>query len=34
LPDPYYGEAEDFEHVLNLVEQRVEILIKSTEWMN
>jgi protein-tyrosine phosphatase len=34
LPDPYYGEAKEFEHVLNLVEQRVEILIKSTEWMN
>jgi len=34
LPDPYYGEAKEFEHVLNLVEQRVEILVKSTEWMN
>ena len=34
LPDPYYGEAKDFENVLNLVEQRVEMIIKSTTWMN
>jgi len=34
LPDPYYGEAKDFENVLNLVEERVENLIKSTSWMN
>jgi len=34
LPDPYYGEAQEFENVLNLIEQRVEILIKSTDWMN
>lgn len=34
LPDPYYGEAKEFEDVLNLIEQRVEILIKSTDWMN
>lgn len=34
LPDPYYGEAVDFENVLNLVEQRVEMIIKSTHWMN
>ena len=34
LPDPYYGEAKEFENVLNLIEQRVEILIKSTDWMN
>ena len=34
LPDPYYGEAEDFENVLNLIEQRVESLVKSTSWMN
>lgn len=34
LPDPYYGEAADFENVLNLVEQRVEMIIKSTHWMN
>ena len=34
LPDPYYGEAADFENVLNLVEQRVEMIVKSTNWMN
>lgn len=34
LPDPYYGEAKDFEIVLNLVEQRVEMIVKSTNWMN
>jgi protein-tyrosine phosphatase len=34
LPDPYYGEAKDFENVLNLIEERVENLIKSTSWMN
>ena len=34
LPDPYYGEAKEFENVLNLIEQRVESLIKSTDWMN
>ena len=34
LPDPYYGEAQDFEHVLDLIEKRVENIIKSTGWMN
>jgi protein-tyrosine-phosphatase len=27
LPDPYYGEATDFEKVLDLVEKRVDSLI-------
>jgi protein-tyrosine phosphatase len=30
LPDPYYGEAADFERVLDLVEERVEELLG--EW--
>lgn len=34
LPDPYYGDAKDFENVLNLVEERVDNIIKSTLWMN
>lgn len=34
LPDPYYGDAQDFENVLNLIEKRVELIVKSTEWMN
>lgn len=34
LPDPYYGDAQDFENVLNLIEKRVDLLVKSTEWMN
>ncbi|MFM2132201.1 MAG: hypothetical protein RL646_1404 [Verrucomicrobiota bacterium] len=29
LPDPYYGEAEDFERVLDLVEKRADLLIRS-----
>ena len=29
LPDPYYGEAADFEKVLNLVEKRVDFLLAS-----
>jgi protein-tyrosine phosphatase len=29
LPDPYYGEAEDFEKVLDLVEQRAVELTKQ-----
>lgn len=29
LPDPYYGEAEDFEKVLDLVEMRTKYLLKS-----
>jgi protein-tyrosine phosphatase len=29
LPDPYYGEAEDFEKVLDLVEKRVDFLLAS-----
>ena len=32
LPDPYYGGAEGFEHVLNLVERRTEALINL--WLN
>jgi len=34
LPDPYYGNAEDFENVLNLIDKRVEMIVKSTSWMN
>lgn len=30
LPDPYYGEAEGFEKVLDLVEKRVDFLL--SEW--
>lgn len=29
LPDPYYGEAADFEKVLDLVEKRVDLLLAS-----
>ncbi len=29
LPDPYYGGAEGFEEVLNLVEQRAEFFVKT-----
>ncbi len=29
LPDPYYGAAPDFEHVLDLVEQRAEELLNG-----
>ncbi len=29
LPDPYYGEAADFEKVLDLVEKRVDFLLAS-----
>jgi protein-tyrosine phosphatase len=29
LPDPYYGGAEGFEQVLNLVEQRAEFLVRT-----
>lgn len=29
LPDPYYGEASDFEEVLDLVEKRVDFLLAS-----
>lgn len=31
LPDPYYGDAEDFERVLDLVEKRAESLIR--QWL-
>lgn len=29
LPDPYYGEAADFEKVLDLVEKRVDFLLSA-----
>lgn len=29
VPDPYYGEAEDFENVLDLIEQGIQGLIKD-----
>ena len=34
LPDPYYGEAEDFEKVLDLVEMRTKYLLKSWKRSN
>jgi protein-tyrosine phosphatase len=29
LPDPYYGDAQEFEMVLNLVEERAEALVSE-----
>jgi len=29
VPDPYHGDADDFEHVLNLVEQATQNLMKK-----
>ena len=34
LPDPYYGGAEGFEKVLDLIEQRAEILVKMWQEKN
>ena len=34
LPDPYYGGAEGFEHVLNLTERRTEILVRQWQLIN
>ncbi|MEI6460931.1 MAG: low molecular weight protein-tyrosine-phosphatase [Verrucomicrobiota bacterium] len=34
LPDPYYGEAEDFEKVLDLVEIRAKYLLTSWQRRN
>ena len=33
VPDPYYGGAQDFEHVLNLVEQGVDALLRRKNWL-
>lgn len=34
LPDPYYGEAEDFEIVLDLVEKRADFLVRHWSQTN
>lgn len=31
MPDPYYGDQSDFEHVYNLVDETCEILIKTLQ---